>query len=88
MFHRWLSGDANPGDNCLQCFACGVAVDFSDGNESEALMFLFNCPGPVTERSHHLVFEGSDRGLNCAYGDLLIGPETLPSDIALECVGA
>jgi hypothetical protein len=54
MSHRWISGDADPGDNCLECFACGIAVDFPDGLENEAMWLVPPCEqhdGP----SHHFV---------------------------------
>jgi hypothetical protein len=54
------------------------------------------CHEPTDDRAHHYVLEGIPRPadpawpyvLSCAYGDSVIGPDTLPADIAVACIGA
>jgi hypothetical protein len=73
MFHRWISHDANPGDNCWGCFMCGIAIDFPDGYEDLALGMAPPCErndGPA----HHFILVGHPASedaffLECAYGD-------------------
>jgi hypothetical protein len=93
--HRYLSTD-----NGVECFACGIALDYlapdegdttpslvaDERTELEAMRFLPWCQGPVTDRAHHYVFEG-DR-IACAYGDQTIGLETPFDSVKHECIGA
>lgn len=87
--HRFLHADTNEGEVCLHCYGCDLAVDFSESEHEEIVMtFVPPCPGPTPGRGHHLVWEGEDRGLDCAYGDLRIGPGTLFENLDMDCVGA
>jgi hypothetical protein len=92
--HRYLSTDYG-----VECFACGLALDYlapDDGDASpslvtdertelEAMRFLPDCPGPITERSHHYVYE-VDR-ISCAYGDQTIDLDTRPLSVRHDCWG-
>jgi hypothetical protein len=77
MSHRWIGSD-----DCSQCLACGIAI--CDDADRDYAPPCYGPDGSDDAPAHHFI--AAPVGIECAYGDCAIGPETEWASLPRHCI--